>query len=680
MLALRSSGRVADRKFPVVLLLDPLPIAEDEMTGAAEALQRLGVYQIEPTATPQRANRGHAEKRAPGSSATDRLSRGFAELSIFFRSWRNANPSFSIRSIGRLLIGKPQRPQNSSSDGRQPTQETHSSQSIEDPESGQPGTKRQKRNRGWSRPKYPSEVPEWLDRLLGRSEKKRDQVIRGEALYIPEEKEGTQIKTLEPIDRCMFEGLYPRGPVADYDTLMDPENVDLLAEYLNGTKATATTFQEWLIHSNVWRSPRVGPASYLVYVFEVVHNDTMNTLRHMEFSLREIGQHILDDSLIQQRLVHWRHLLERFGTELQHLEDSLRRFSVFASASGYSRPVAAESPEKDSSPIEKLLEDSVSQIKFVRQLTTRSHKSLMATMSIVESKRGIAEAESVTKLTELAFFFIPLTFSASIFSMQVKELNASRISIAAFFVLAIIITTASYALRLVIRSQKVIRGKRELLKNIRNDRDLALGVPVPTGLFIAWISRWVWRRIGILTIVVTFEVALLVTLLAVLWTRELNYAFKILLTILLLTFILVASFVTAKAMLHVDGRGLRVRRDIFKSGREPEERPKQTPFSITQTLTEVFPWLLSRPFLIGLAATAVAAGPSAPLWTSQLTLGIKVGVTIVLGMLYVCTIVFLVLRTIRNKERQVAAEDETTEDETPEDETPEDETTGDETN
>ena len=172
----------------------------------------------------------------------------------------------------------------------------------------------------------------------------------------------------------------------------------------------------------------------------------------------------------------------------------------------------------------------------------------MANMSIVESKRGIAEAESVTKLAELAFFFIPLTFSASIFSMQVKELDASRISLAAFFVLAILITTASYALRLVIRSKKVINLGRELLKDIRNDAGLAFGAPVPTRSFLAWI----WRR--------------------------------------------------------------------------------------------------NRWFLTGLGATGVGAGLVAALWTSQVTVGIKVGVTIALGSLYGCTIAFLVLpRVLRTK-------------------------------
>ncbi|KAH6658960.1 hypothetical protein BKA67DRAFT_2412 [Truncatella angustata] len=54
-------------------------------------------------------------------------------------------------------------------------------------------------------------------------------------------------------------------------------------------------------------------------------------------------------------------------------------------------------------------------------------QTLMATMSIIESQRGIREAESVGKLTELAFFFIPITFIASLFGMNVVVGHLSRI-------------------------------------------------------------------------------------------------------------------------------------------------------------------------------------------------------------------------------------------------------------
>ena len=227
----------------------------------------------------------------------------------------------------------------------------------------------------------------------------------------------------------------------------------------------------------------------------------------------------------------------------------------------------------------------------VRQRTTRSHKSLMANMSIVESKRGIAEAESVTKLTELAFFFIPLTFSASIFSMQVKELNASQISIAAFFILAIIITTAPYALRILIRSENFIDFRRKLLKDIRQDAGPAPVSPVPTQTFLAWL----WRRVGLLTIIVTVLVVLPVTPVAVLWTRDMNHGFKVLLTIFLLAFILAASYVTGNAMLYVDARGLLLRRDIFKS-----DKSKQRPYhSLDETLAFLFSWFSIHWLLIG---------------------------------------------------------------------------------
>lgn len=215
--------------------------------------------------------------------------------------------------------------------------------------------------------------------------------------------------------------------------------------------------------------------------------------------------------------------------------------------------------------------------------------------------------------------------------MQVKELDASRISIAAFFILAIIITTASYALRLLIRSENFIDFRRKLLKDIRHDAGLAPVSPIPTQTFLAWL----WRRVGLLTIIVTVLVVLLVTPVAVLWTRDMNHGFKVLLTIPLLAFILAASYVTGNAMLYVDAQGLHLRRDIFKS-----DESKQRPYhSLDETLAFLFSWLSIRWLLIGLGVTGVGAGPAAALWASQLTMAIKVGITIAITILYVVAIV-----------------------------------------
>jgi hypothetical protein len=43
--------------------------------------------------------------------------------------------------------------------------------------------------------------------------------------------------------------------------------------------------------------------------------------------------------------------------------------------------------------------------------------------TIRESEKAVVEAQSVTKLTKLAVFFVPLSFVASLFGMNVREVN-----------------------------------------------------------------------------------------------------------------------------------------------------------------------------------------------------------------------------------------------------------------
>ena len=610
------------------------------MTGATEALRTLGVDHTEPPAKGQATKKGSVFKGIKEAWKTEQSPRGLVKSTTFVRYQPKTDQNFSIRSLGRLIFGSRSRRQDFSRDGGPTTGE----QLAADPESGGQNRESQQKIAGISRPKARTGVPKFIDRLFRRSRKKPEKVDGAEEVDVLEEEEGTEIKTLRPINRCMFEGLYPRGPAVDYDFLMDPKNVDFLAEYLDRTKSTAANYAEWLTNNDRGETLKIGPLTHLEYLFAIIQNDTMNTLRHMEFALQEIGQHILDDTLIQQRLVHWRLLLERFGTELQQLEDNLRRLAAFISSFEAPHDDRTENSNKRISPVDTLLGDCVSQINSLHQRTTRSHKSLMANMSIVESKRGIAEAESVTKLTELAFFFIPLTFSASIFSMQVKELDASRVSIAAFFTLAIIITFASYALRLLIRSESFIGFRRKLLRDIRQDASLTSSSSIPTMTFLAWI----WRRVGLLTVIVTILVALLVIPIAVLWTRDMNHGFKILLTLLLLAFILAASYVTGNAMLFIDARGLHLRRDIFKPGVKSKERPSQRPFSFSESLAFLFSWLTNRWSLIALTMTGVVAGPVAALWTSHLTTGIKVGITAALAVVYIGAVVLILLNVVKS--------------------------------
>jgi hypothetical protein len=48
-----------------------------------------------------------------------------------------------------------------------------------------------------------------------------------------------------------------------------------------------------------------------------------------------------------------------------------------------------------------------------------SFQAIMSTISLIESQKAIAQAETIGKLTSLAFFFIPLSFVTGIFGIYI---------------------------------------------------------------------------------------------------------------------------------------------------------------------------------------------------------------------------------------------------------------------
>jgi hypothetical protein len=57
-----------------------------------------------------------------------------------------------------------------------------------------------------------------------------------------------------------------------------------------------------------------------------------------------------------------------------------------------------------------------------------------------EARKSTETAFSVVRLTQLAFFFIPLSFVASNYGMNIKQFNNVNVSLSVFFGMAIIIT------------------------------------------------------------------------------------------------------------------------------------------------------------------------------------------------------------------------------------------------
>lgn len=62
---------------------------------------------------------------------------------------------------------------------------------------------------------------------------------------------------------------------------------------------------------------------------------------------------------------------------------------------------------------------------------------LMNSASIAESKKAMAQAERLGKLTFLAFTFVPLSFTMSFFGMNIQELGQGSLSIWSWFTLSV---------------------------------------------------------------------------------------------------------------------------------------------------------------------------------------------------------------------------------------------------
>ena len=222
------------------------------------------------------------------------------------------------------------------------TMDETAQQSV-DPEKAQGQKKRNRSGKFVGRAQPRKGVSKFLLSLVGNTAKKTKAFYGVEEPEIIEERVGAEKIILQPLDRCVFDGLFPRGPMMDYDLLFSTRGADLLADHLDTTKSTARAVAAWLCQDEGLQRPGLNFTNPLHSLFVIAQRDTLNILRLIDKALKEIGQQVLDDTLIQQRLVYWRHLLERFEAELQGLENSMNRFAKFIQANvGPSTPDAEE--------------------------------------------------------------------------------------------------------------------------------------------------------------------------------------------------------------------------------------------------------------------------------------------------------------------------------------------------
>ena len=333
-----------------------------------------------------------------------------------------------------------------------------------------------------------------------------------------------------------------RGPPIKYDSLLSESILPTLKTTLQGNKSTAATLQDFLDYNERpgQRNHRLND-SPMSCLFSMILDDTNDLLDSMNSALTRLASEVLDDTKIQDNIVDWRRSLQRFERELMELQTSLKSIEAYHTrmlVSGVYGKI------KENGSTKGKLQQCLEEISVLRERSRKASKSIMTSISIVESKRGIAEAEIVTKLTELAFLFIPLTFSASLFSMQVRELS-SELSIWVFFVVAGSIMLGLYTLRLIIRSPSFMESRNQMIHEVRLLSHILPGAHTPTRAYLRWLPRKcisltqrsgqtisMFSRRHVLW-VVSFLLCIFTSLilLAVIWTRPLEKGLKVVMTI-----------------------------------------------------------------------------------------------------------------------------------------------------
>ncbi|KAE8420444.1 hypothetical protein BDV36DRAFT_306857 [Aspergillus pseudocaelatus] len=400
----------------------------------------------------------------------------------------------------------------------------------------------------------------------------------------------------------------------------------LLATLQDELNETRSTRQD--IHHMV--DKKTTPVSLLDTLFEIIRQDTLILLRALNEILSDMEVDILDDTKMEDRLALWRQLISKAERELLDLIASIRGFLAFF---GIKQPANASlATAGDSSDIIQSVSDLFDQINQMLARLRRASSSLTSNMGLLDSRRSIDEAHAVTRLTELAFIFIPLSFSTSVFGMQIEPFKDSA-PVWKFFVVASTVTTFAYLMRLTMRSQWLASLKQNVKQDVRRYAEQhSLPVQVRSLsmlLLLRWFgsvlnrsgkATWAWldrnsRRAGTeLWQVVGFPVGLILMTglvaaapIAVLWTRNMDQG--------------VQGTVTAAIMLAILGL---VGVPYWRKS-DPDFR-YALPRIVMRLLDRIPP--TTRLLLVwAVGIMGFVAIPLALIWTRPLASGIKAGLT-----------------------------------------------------
>lgn len=188
----------------------------------------------------------------------------------------------------------------------------------------------------------------------------------------------------------------------------DPRTRNQFAKFITGIGETVVK------DSTAVGAADMGSSSTFVnLLFHFMVNDWTSVLREMDKFLDEVDTLMSDNDTLQKKLVTWRIVL---GSWRKNLVDDSEKIRTTLAAIKQQETIGEQSIGSFNSSFGELL----NHVEGLKDRTERTFGALMSSIAIVESQRAISQAESISRLTELAFLFIPLGFATSTFGMQIQ--------------------------------------------------------------------------------------------------------------------------------------------------------------------------------------------------------------------------------------------------------------------
>ena len=204
-----------------------------------------------------------------------------------------------------------------------------------------------------------------------------------------------------------------------------PQSASLLAEnYVEFSDMRILSKDPFYALNNLFRFTAQSEALALSTLEVIIDADARVESANHEWST--LSNLLFFQSLLKEHEMRLRENIEvikrRGHQSWPHISSS--EGSLYAKAEA-----AAEALLKD---FEYLLERA----KSLAERCTQGTNIIMNNAMLTESKRAIKQAEEVGKLTRIAFFYIPLSFTTSFFGMNFKQLATDNLSIWIWFIVS----------------------------------------------------------------------------------------------------------------------------------------------------------------------------------------------------------------------------------------------------